>query len=158
MEGERTLLWVDDDGRTRFAFEELRLKRSGWQVEWALTAIEAAEKLRDRVFSAVLLDQTLPLLKKAEPENKADVWTGCLLLHWLRESPFPGNAPPLEGRDQLKNIQPARENVRTRVIIVSAFYDNEVDAALHELEKDLTMITKPIDIDFLMGALNNGRK
>lgn len=155
----RTLLWVDDDGDSRFPFEVLRLTRSGWQVEWALTAIDAAEKLRDQVFSAVLLDQTLPLPKKAKGENKANVWTGCLLLHWLRKSPFPESAPLIEGRDELRTIQPAQENVEIPVIVVSAFYDDEVNSAFRQLEPDFKMITKPIDVEFLMRTLNsNGRR
>jgi CheY-like chemotaxis protein len=125
----RVLLWVDDDGRERFLYEEHLLSRRGWVIQWAKSVREAIDKLQGACFDAVLLDQMLPLEPGAL--DSTDVWSGCLLLYWLRGMPGPSSAPPA----------------------LEAFHDDEVTAAIKAAGSAVPMVSKPIDAEKLLPIL-----
>jgi CheY-like chemotaxis protein len=150
------ILWIDDDGPRRFVYEQKLLERDGWQVSWAGGVAEAVDALASRSFLAVLLDQTLPM--GSPLSDRANVWQGCLLLHWLRGKPFPSQAPQIDEWERMGRLAPLDENRAARVILVSAYYDHEVDAAIRQIEPHLVSIVKPIDAASLVRALLSLRK
>lgn len=150
------ILWIDDDGPRRFRNELKQLAKEGWKVDWARGVIEAVEALASRVFFAVLLDQTLPM--KDPLNDRVNVWQGCLLLHWLRGRPFPSRAPEIREWQSVGQQAPHSENRLAKMILVSAYFDKEVDAATREIEPDLISIVKPIDAGALVNALRSLRE
>jgi hypothetical protein len=150
----RVALWVDDDGPERFPYEEFLLERSGWKVRWASSVAEAMERLRRDCFDAVVLDQFLPL-RSSETGHGAGAWGGCLLLYWLRGVPPPAGAPETTALDEDKggNDPPREENRGVRVVIVSAFFDAEVAAAISDLPGTVAAFAKPIEVQALIDYL-----
>lgn len=147
------LLWIDDDGPRRFVYETKLLERAGWQVSWARGVEAAVETLAERVFTAVLLDQMLPM---GDPvQDRANVWQGCLLLYWLRRKPAPSQAPASREWQKIGSRAPLAKNRHAKVLLVSAYYDTEVDKAIRAIEPALVAITKPIDADLLLKELGN---
>jgi CheY-like chemotaxis protein len=146
-----TILWVDDDGPRRFPYEQGLLERDGWQVQFAEGIGEAVEALSKRVFLAVLLDQTLPM--GSAVQDRANVWQGCRLLYWLRNHTFPGHAPVISEWERVGERKPHKRNRKAAVILVSGYYDPEVDAVIRALEPEIQSIVKPIDADALAVAL-----
>jgi CheY-like chemotaxis protein len=141
------VLWIDDDGPSdgpgRFPYEVRVLNRNGWNVTWAPTGKQATDLLSKQAFQGVILDQMFPWRGKLR--ETGPVWAGCLLLAWLRGANRPVSAPPISGFEQLESLSPLVINQSIRVILVSAFYDPEVEAALKEIEPGLTQLVKPID-------------
>jgi CheY-like chemotaxis protein len=122
---------------------------------WARTVQEAIEALETIEFRAVLLDQFLPM---DDPlTDRANLWQGSLLLHWLRGHAFPGQAPAIaiEEWKAFAGRAPLDANRRVHVIIVSAYFDAEVDAAMRTIEPDLSLMQKPLDATKLVQALNS---
>lgn len=148
------LLWIDDDGPGRFLYEEYVLQGKGWRVVWATSVREALEILGKDGFDAILLDQMLPL--NPGPLAPADVWGGCLLLYWLRGLLRPSAAPQVEEPDVFGYVSPLASNRATKVIIVSAFHDDEVEKAIRSAEVSMQIVKKPIDIDYLITTLALG--
>jgi CheY-like chemotaxis protein len=148
------LLWIDDDGPERFLYEEYVLQGKGWRVVWATSVREALEILSKEGFDAILLDQMLPL--NPGPLAPADVWSGCLLLYWLRGMLRPSAAPQVEEPDMFGDISPLLSNRLNKVIIVSAFHDDEVEEAIRTVEASISIVKKPIDLDKLIVTLVPG--
>jgi len=149
------IIWIDDDGEDRFPLELKRLRENRWDVSWALGVERAVEKLAAQAFRAVILDQMLPI--GASPINRANVWQGCLLLHWLRGMPFPKLAPELQEWKKLAGLSPLEENRTAKMIVASAFFDAEVDRAIRAIEPNLISIAKPINAPNLIKALESLR-
>lgn len=152
---EMPILWIDDDGPRRFVYEEKRLRKEHWEVTWARGVEEAVEALASREFLAILLDQMLPM---GDPiRDRANVWQGCLLLYWLRGRDFPSHAPAIAEWREVGKRAPLATNRRAKMIVVSAYYDSEVDAAIRAIEPGLISIAKPIDASALVNALGKLR-
>lgn len=146
------LLWTDDDPPGRFEYEAFILEDEGWEIRWAPDVTAAAIALSKDSFDAMILDQMLPYeaLRKGDP-----LWGGCLLLRWLR-----GKAPPpnvsLDPTGPLTRLTPGADNRDIPVVVVSAFHDPKVEAAMRdasELDRGLVMVPKPIDINALASLL-----
>ena len=150
----RALLWIDDDGRDRFLYEEHMLKRRGWDIVWATNVRDALENLGSKEFQAILLDQMLPVAPG--PLAPTDVWSGCLLLYWLRGKPRPSAAPQAEESDIFRETKPLASNRAIAVVIVSAFHDDEVEAAIKEIGASSQIVKKPIDSKKLIEMLESG--
>ena len=153
---ERILLWIDDDGPDRFPYEEYMFIQSGWKVVWATSVREALSKLGKDRFDAILLDQMLPL--DPGPLAPADVWSGCLLLYWLRGLPRPAAAPQVEDPNVFGEFVPLESNREVAVVIVSAFHDDEVEQAITTAEMTISIVKKPIDLDRLNEAIGFGAR
>ena len=148
MKDPLTLLWVDDDGVGRFAYEIDCLARMGWKTVWATGAEEAASTLSTSRYDLVLLDQVFPF---RSGDSYRDVWTGCRLLYWLRGRGVPPDAPQREAWLQLtKSVRPHKGNKDAPVIIVSAFQDEHVDAALSAVIPPKFILPKPVDENILL--------
>jgi|1186.fasta_scaffold57808_2 CheY-like chemotaxis protein len=145
----RQILWVDDDGKDRFPFEIDCLKRIGWHINWAESAEEAVEKLLEKSFDLVLLDQVFPFEKDGRHK---DVWSGCRLLYWLRgRDAAPHGAPPHDEWARLAARKPPQNGNRdVMVIVISAFQDDDVDAALKTIRLPPKLLPKPVDEDLLL--------
>jgi CheY-like chemotaxis protein len=147
-EHQRTVLWVDDDGPQRFLYEEFVLTRSNWDTRWANSVEEAMEQLRNYRFDSIIVDQCVPLLRAGWTE---DAWGGCRLLYWLRELYPPPRAPESRVLDNCivgKN-SPLEANRKLRVIVSSAFFDNEIDTVIRSLPGEVYFLQKPISPDRL---------
>lgn len=152
MNGDSTrrLLWIDDDGERRFSFEQIVLEEKGWEITWVESVQQAAEVLVKGYFELLFLDQMLPLMD-GEPE---DVWGGSILLHWLRGTDQPEEMPPHDVRPLFGRRRPRKENRSIPVVRISAFQDDEVDAAMHEVDPSLLSVSKPIDMNGLMQEID----
>ena len=160
----QSLLWTDDDAPDRFLFEIGRIETRGWKVDWALDIWEAAQMLASRPFNALILDQMLPFHigeNAHEPVYKeTQVWGGCVLLRWLRGKGPPDKAPldSIEPDQRLRRLHPQPENARIPVIVVSAFYDEDVLTAMRDasdIDKTLEISSKTTniaEIEELLGA------
>jgi CheY-like chemotaxis protein len=157
MAGEpsRRLLWIDDDAPDRFRYEHRLLTRHGWETTWATSASAGAEALRDQVFEVVLVDQMLPWSEEELRKQSEEVWAGCLLLFWLRGKKRPSKAPPRKAFDNLYRMAPLARNRTVPVILSSAYYDEEIAAALLEIELHLPELPKPIDCNRLLELLGS---
>lgn len=147
----RRLLWADDEGPDRFLFAAHRLRAAGWEIVWVTTVGEAAERLRHQRFDAALFDQMMPMVSGLAPS----VWSGCTLFRWLRGLPRHPAAPPsLLPPDGA----PSEANVRVPVLIISAYADADVEAAMIDgLDDDLVprWANKPIDPTALVDDLDH---
>jgi CheY-like chemotaxis protein len=141
----RVVLWVDDDGPERFLYEEFMLERNGWTVRWANSVAEAKERLRSECFDAMLLDHFLPLQSPAT-EDGTDAWGGCRLLYWLRGLRLPAGVPETAVLEEcaVEEGAPREENRNLKVVIVSALFDDEIDAAIRHLPGAIPTLRKPI--------------
>jgi len=152
---QRRVLWTDDDPPERYEYESYVLSDEGWEVTWAPDVGTAARKLSEERFDALILDQMLPYegLRAGDP-----LWNGCLLLRWLR-----GKAPPpavvLDPEGGLSTLSPSPENRAIPTVVVSAFHDPNVEAAMREAsasDQQIPVVPKPIDmtalLDFLHGV------
>ena len=149
----RRLLWTDDDGRERFMFECHLLTKGGWIVDWAHDVYEALEKLGASRYGAMLLDQMLPLGgRRPEAVPETTPWGGYEVLWRLRRASHRHNkAPPFAPAEgQAGWPEPLDGNVGIPVLIISAFYDEDVLAAMRGAsvhDRDLVISPKPTNID-----------
>jgi hypothetical protein len=153
------LLWTDDDGPNRFEYERYLIDSCGWSVSWAANVLQASEKLAGETFNALILDQMIPY--QGDERGPLFPWGGCLLLHWLRGT-YPPKRAPIDdippGKD-LGQRKPHPDNQRLRVMVVSAFHDDDVLTALRgasDLDRHLSISSKPTSdkkiLDFLRHA------
>ena len=154
------LLWIDDEGERKFLFEVYKLRKEGWTIDWAVSVDEATMALASHAYDAVLLDQMMPLGGKGA--HHVDVWTGCLVLWWLRRGTPPEAAPPpsIEASRALWEASPLEANRKAKVICVSAFDDEDVvpvmQAVASDGSPDVPILVKPIRFAELHAALQNG--
>ncbi len=145
---KRRLLWIDDDGRDRFLLTERILKDDGWEITWALTGVEALESLKagSEPFDALLVDQMFPL----RFSEARDVWAGARVLHWLNGQAQPTEAPEVDSwENATQDLAPNQASAAAFTLVVSAFYDEQVTAALKALNPGLIIMAKPVDRDLL---------
>jgi CheY-like chemotaxis protein len=164
-DGARRLLWTDDDGPDRFMFECHMLEKSGWKVDWALDVTEALDRLAKVPYDALLLDQMLPW--RHEDQNQLTTrettpWGGYEVLHRLRRAQNRHDkAPPQSGEHgSWVGTEPLAENVGVPVLVISAFYDKDVLAAIRSAsvqDRDLVISPKPTNIDEIIDFLNRHR-
>jgi len=151
------LLWIDDEGERKFLFEAYKLRKEGWTVDWAVSVDEATAALAHHPYDAILLDQMMPLGGKGS--HHVDVWTGCLVLWWLRRGHPPEAAPPpsIEASKTLWEAVPLAANRTVEAICVSAFDDDEVVPVIQAVAEDgspeVPMMVKPIRYPELLAAL-----
>lgn len=146
------LLWTDDDGRERFLYEEYVIQDEGWDIAWATDVTAAARRLSTEPFDALILDQMLPY----EGLRPTDVlWSGCVLLRWLR-----GKGPPpnlnLEPGGGLSRMTPLDLNSDIPAFIVSGFHDLAVEAATRdasEQDRNIPLVPKPVDVEIILSFL-----
>lgn len=146
------LLWVDDDKPDKFLYEEMMLSNEGWGIQWATNVVEAARTLSAKKYQALLLDQMLPY----EKDKRPDVWSGCLLLRWLREAELRTGIEMEENYRELHDLKPLRENTSMEVIVVSAYADESVEQEMKSAsEKDryLRFEPKPVIFDDILDIL-----
>ncbi len=158
MELQRKLLWVDDDDKRRFAFEEMLLKRNGLDVQWAHDISSALRRLSGEEFDAVILDQALPFYRKElwERTSRESVWGGCVVLHWLRGKEPPPQAEGAADKKVLRQYIPKGRNAQVQVLIVSGFFDEELERVTHSAssqDQDLKICPKPLDLNELLGFI-----
>lgn len=148
MPNGKTLLWVDDDGEERFLYEKHNLEIKGWSITWALTVFEAAERLAEKLFDAVLLDQMLPPRRY---EDEPSLWGGCALLYWLRGGGLLRNTKDF---DFVASLTPLSHNQEIRVTLVSAFYDEQVNEYINNAPGSaVELVQKPINLTRLLTYL-----
>jgi CheY-like chemotaxis protein len=154
--GNQKLLWVDDDSRDRFFYEIDCLQEHGWKVEWAEDGEEAIVRLSTERFGAILLDQSFKLRVSDAAE---DVWGGCRVLYWLQGKEQPPEAPlDLAWQESTKARKAVGANKRALALIISAFFDEQVDAALGRLRPVPDLLVKPIDEHRLLSKLDLATK
>jgi len=148
MADSKTLLWVDDDGKERFLYEQYNLEKRGWSITWSLTVLEAARNLEEKPFDAVLLDQTLPPQRY---EDEPSYWGGCALLYWLRGGERLQDTTDF---DFLGELTPRGHNQNIGVTLVSAFYDDQVMGYVKKAPGPLVeLVQKPIGLAHLLSCL-----
>jgi len=149
----RFLLWLDDDPKHRYSYEEEILASDGWTIVWASSVVEAAQALKRRLqpsmrIRALLLDQMTPWAGELDHQ---DIWSGCKLLSWLRGNAFPSGYPWPED-DRTKGIsslgKPVPYNRSLPVLILSGFDDDDVARATKAVD-DVPMLSKPVDLHYL---------
>ncbi len=152
MTEPRTLLWTDDEGPGRFEYAARRLTREGWELVWARSVSDAADVLRSRPVSALVLDQMLPL---GSDTSESTVWGGCALFCWLRGRPVPVGVP---GNVALPAGGPLPGNAGAPVVIVSAYRHDDVEAAILDAAgaSPLSWVGKPLDLDAVRRAIGGG--
>lgn len=150
------LLWVDDDGPSNFLFETYQLQASGWTITFAEDAAAAVAHLQQYAFQAVILDQMLP--RDDSAHGSIDVWTGYLLLWWLKRGQTPSQAPQasIEALHPLLQQPPLPQNRTIPVIMITAFHDDDVHEAFDKVRRSepaVEKLIKPVDFDALLGFL-----
>ena len=146
------ILWVDDDPKERFIYEEYILtNEDNWIIKWANSVFEGVTALSETPFQVLILDQMLP---PKELSESAEIWGGYYLLCWLRLS-----------KEQLKNTlenhrshpkwlcnfpSPLESNRNIPVILLSAYHDEKVLKETHSIsreEEKIVYFSKPIEIE-----------
>ena len=152
------VVWADDEPK-RMPYEARLIKRAGWELVWATSVIEAGRLLERGVFDALLLDQMMPYYGSV-PDAR-EVWGGCLLLRWLAGTNAPSHAPTrwgepeksLERRMRLSDFEPQEPNRSIPVMVLSGYYDEDVLRAMREVRPDITVHSKPIQLDRVLAFL-----
>ena len=156
----KKLLWVDDDGPERFLYETFLLESHGWEVDWKGDVQQAIAALSTGAYDALILDHLIPVEGRA---SVAELWSGLAIFGWLRQSRLPnaifGTLPLYE------NSAPLDSNKRIPVCFISAFYDEEIEAAIGLIEAEgerVSHLSKPIAtknlIDFLDSVVDRGHE
>jgi CheY-like chemotaxis protein len=127
------VLWVDDDGPTRFRYEERFLQGAGVAIDWAVTLQTARKRLRERNYDFILLDMFVP----DGSSSQLDPLGGLKLLEQLRRCP-----------EELGNS----DLVAIPVAICSGMAPLEEDLAKRGIQ-NLTWLKKPLDLSKLLGFL-----
>lgn len=156
------ILWVDDDPKERFIYEEyILVNEDKWTIEWAKSVFEGVNALSKTPFKAIILDQMLPPKESGED---AEIWGGYYLLCWLRLH-----------KDKLKNIleshqshpnwlensaSPLESNRDIPVILVSAYHDETVLEETRSIAQGdkICYFSKPIEIEGVRNHLKEFRK
>lgn len=148
-ETKRRLLWIDDDGPGRFEYERYLVEREGWSLVWAEHVLDAVTRLASEPFDALVIDQMLPF--DAEDRGFPDPWGGCLLLRWLRGT-YPPRHVPLKMLTREGHLgaqpPPLPANVGLRLLVVSAFHNEEVLGeirAASEKDQHIVVASKPLN-------------
>lgn len=169
-QNNRNLLWADDDAPGRFPYEARLIKSAGWDLQWSADVLGTAELLATNSYRALILDQMLPISAEIEQSphlpKALPLWSGCLLLRWLRGATLPKAAPAgvQNAWDALAIIKPLPTNRRLPVLVVSAFSDKKVTASIRSASKQdhgIDIVTKPAaeeDILDFLRALEAGAK
>ncbi len=144
---------MDDDGVDRFPLERMILEALGWDITWSRSILGAAGLLEATEFHALILDQALPFrwADDAEPRQET-VWGGCVLLRWLRGATYPNQVAQSPELSELASIQALAENRGLPVLIVSGFYDDELDRETRGTSNQdhrITIAPKPLEVFLL---------
>ena len=156
---ELRLIWVDDDGPRRFAYEEFRIRQAGWSLRWGLDLRSAAEDMAETRFHALILDQKLPYVGL---EGAVGHWGGCLFLRWLRGAGLPDGltlSPVAPSRD-LFQLSPLESNRDIPAILVSVYHRLDIleqTRAASPRDETIALIAKPVKIDLLLEFLEEIR-
>jgi CheY-like chemotaxis protein len=150
---DRRLLWTDDEGPGRFQYAAHRLQREGWQITWARSVDDAAAHLRETAFTALVLDQMLPLRRD---QREGTVWGGCTLYRWLRGREVPAAAPAAIINPDGAPL-PANRDIP--VAIVSAYKHDDVEASIAEAggPGNPEWLGKPLDLDAIRAFIARER-
>lgn len=164
---KRRVLWVENDGPSRFVWEERQLHESGWTIAWALTIEQAIDQLAVQSFDAIILDQFLPYTS-SDPDARMVVdgppqaWGGCVLLWWLRRMAPPKDLPRELGDEWKKRREgwpsPLPCNTDISATVASDYDYDEIRkslqaASLKGLDTELEVLPKPIETDALLAFL-----
>lgn len=152
------IIWVDDDDPNRFIYEQKLIEARQATLVWAHTPEEAAERLAQDAYDAVILDQFMPFNAGARDRSP---WAGYILLCWLRCLDAPNNIEQ-EVREAVQHLRdtytPARLEGETPVLILSAFHDRDVEEAMQLMQSQggrIPFIPKPADHRQLMSWLQS---
>lgn len=151
----RRLLWVDDDGETRFHWEKRLVEKLGWSLDWSVSVLDAARRLESTTYNAMVLDQMVPYETTALPQRSFDrdplfTWGGCLLFRWLRGAEPPRGAPldAIPPASDLRTIAaPLPANRTLPVLIISAFnYEDSLSElrGASSADQHMTIVMKPL--------------
>lgn len=154
------ILWVDDDGPGRFRYAEGILKREGWVVDWAADAAGAAKLLAQNPYQMLILDHEAPI----DGGDARTRWAGCLVLYWLRGSTaMPPGMPRVDYERQRRvsnGSVPLPVNQKVPVVVISDYDARELLDAMKGAspqDRELTVLSKPLDIIRLKELLNRGK-
>jgi hypothetical protein len=132
------------------------LKSHDWEVDWKEDVQQAIAALATGVYDTLILDHLIPVEGRA---SVAELWSGLAIFGWLRDSRLPnaifGTLPLYE------SSEPLDANKRIPVCFISAFYDDEIEAAIRLIETEgepVSRLSKPIAsenlIEFLESVVN----
>ncbi|WP_125720544.1 response regulator [Pseudoalteromonas rubra] len=156
------LLWVDDE-KDNFFFETMLLEEEGFILDWATTIPEAAELLNKNHYNGILLDQQIKDGSQAV-EPSLVVWMGTIFMCWLKKSnPHLNNRLEdilLRFRKELP--EPNETNTTTPIMIVSGFYDNDVQDTINKISEGsrykIKRTNKPLEEQELLNFALNLKK
>ncbi len=153
------LLWVDDDGHRRFGYEDLRIRRAGWDLVWGTDLRAAADRMCTEIFHALILDQKIPYRGLQDVPGH---WGGCLFLRWLRGAgPPPGlTLPPVAPSLDLFQVTPRLENRAIPAILVSVYHRNDIMEATRSAssqDAEITLVAKPVQVEQILDFLGTVR-
>lgn len=160
------LLWIDNDGPTRFLSERRLMRQLGWEYDWAHAIDEAAERLVGTPYDALVIDQSIPFAAIAPgrptPEGPPFVWGGAVLLWWLRRRTPPPDMPQadLVLEQPFFAELPDRANGNAPALLYSGFQNRTVESAqrtLHGAGAVIEIARKPIPFEPLQRFLNAHR-
>lgn len=176
------LLWVDDDAPGAFPREQRFVSKKGWQLTWAVSQEAALKTLASEPFDALILDQQLPYggdSSRLDNSGKRLTWSGCMILHWLRDNHLSMEQAPEHVTQHLRSIEQKYrpyisntegsdssdpvvfDNRYIPVMVFSAHYRPEVTDAMRNadaVDKNLSIHTKPIDLEVLRQFLEQARQ
>ena len=143
MPGEKRILWADDEPG-RLTFEARYVRKLGSLLTWKESLFDAIGALRANPFDGLILDQMLPFDSSRPMSN---VWSGCLLLRWLRGTSIPAALPPAE-RAAVETVwtsPPLTDNASIPVMLVSGIYNETIQRSIRESahDRELHLMPKP---------------
>lgn len=148
---KKHLLWVDDDGPARYSYELAMLKKDDWTVDWAHSSLEAIESLSVQEYHGVITDNTHPW----KPSSDLLRWGGFHMLQWLRVDAESWDENFPFGED-LEGLVPLPSNRQVPVLILSAFYDEEVVKKIDSMPggDEVSWMAKPAGTEALLAFLS----
>jgi len=143
----KRLLWVDDDGRERFLYEEYLLRKKGWDIIWAHTTKDAARILTQEAVDGIATDHIHPLTG-----DEPTTWGGYHLIKWLRNDRDDDWGEPKRIPPEIESYRPLDGNKNLPVLIIGAFFDEEVERRIRDLPHadELSWLEKPINVEKLI--------
>ncbi|ESP94983.1 MULTISPECIES: response regulator [Pseudoalteromonas] len=139
------LLWIDDE-KDNFFFETMLLEEEGFTLDWATTIPEAAKLLNQHYYDGILLDQQIKDISQPIDSDLV-VWMGTLFICWLKNRRVHLDQQLLELLEKLKTCPvPKESNTTTPILIISGFYDSDVQKTINQLcDGRIKRTTKPLE-------------
>lgn len=153
-ESLQKVIWVEDQPDHLTAAQRL-LGRRGWQVTIECDIVEAARRLANEVFHALIMDLMVPSGLGGNSAAGYRIWSTYRLLCWLGSESTRSMTDARAGLSgqwlEIDELRPLDANMHIPAMILSAYHDEGVANAMKAANRartngqEMVLCVKPIE-------------